>query len=174
MMNLNQKLSEHFTLREFVRSATADRLGIDNTPQMSHVARMCHLCQRVLEPLRRQYGRIVITSGYRCPELNRSVGGVASSQHQRGEAADIRIPDMFTGMQMFDFIRLHCDYDQLIFEHSPRTGGVWMHVSCRKEGNRRMSIKPNGERIPFRHVRKGETGRAVVGNSLHGCKYNCV
>ena len=141
MMNLNQKLSEHFTLREFVRSATAKRLGIDNTPQMAHVARLCNLCLRVLEPLRRQYGRIIITSGYRCTELNRAVGGVANSQHQRGEAADIHIPDMMTGMKMFNFIRQHCDYDQLIFERSPRTGSVWIHVSCRNEGNRRMAIE---------------------------------
>lgn len=135
--NLSQKLSEHFTLREFVRSATAERLHIDNTPGWEHVARLCHLCQRVLEPLRHRFGRIVITSGYRCPRLNRAVGGVSNSQHMRGEAADIRVVDMVVGMQMFNFIRECCDYDQLLFEHSPRTGGIWLHVSCRTAGNNR-------------------------------------
>lgn len=142
--DLNQKLSEHFTLREFVRSATAERLRIDNTPDWRHIARLCNLCQRVLEPLRHRFGRIVITSGYRCERLNRAVGGVPHSQHLLGEAADIRIVDMVVGMQMFNFIRACCDYDQLLFEHSPRTGGVWIHVSCRADGKNRHQAMVTG------------------------------
>ena len=146
--DLNQKLSEHFTLREFVRSATADRLRIDNTPDWRHIARLCNLCQRVLEPLRHRFGRIVITSGYRCERLNRAVGGVPHSQHLLGEAADIRIVDMVVGMQMFNFIRACCDYDQLLFEHSPRTGGVWIHVSCRAGGKNRHQAMVIGNPSP--------------------------
>ena len=140
-INLSQSLSEHFTLREFVRSAIAERLHIDNMPEWQHVARLCNLCQRVLEPLRHRFGRIIITSGYRCERLNRAVGGLPNSQHIRGEAADIRISDMVVGMQMFNFIRQCCDYDQLLFEHSPHTGGIWIHVSCKMEGqNRHQAI----------------------------------
>ena len=80
------QLSEHFTLSEFTKSITAERLGIDNKPGYEEVLAMRHLCREVLEPLRQHYGKpIRITSGYRCEELNSAVGGVRRSQHMLGE-----------------------------------------------------------------------------------------
>ena len=86
-------LTPHFSLWEMVRSGTAIRLGIDNRPQPEHIARMRALCENVLEPLRRRFGVIRITSGFRCPALNRVVHGVRHSQHLYGEAADIHVPN---------------------------------------------------------------------------------
>ena len=84
------KLTEHFTLEEFQRSAKAAELGIENRVPEGLVANLRHLCEEVLEPLREHFGEAVyVTSGYRCPQLNKAVGGVANSQHMRGEAADI-------------------------------------------------------------------------------------
>ena len=73
------RLTEHFTLGEFTRSITAERLGIRNEPDCEQIEAMRHLCQEVLEPLRQHYGQpIRITSGYRCPLLNEAVGAWAT------------------------------------------------------------------------------------------------
>ena len=84
------KLTEHFTLEEFERSATAARLHIDNRVPAELVPNLKRLCELVLEPLREHFQEAVyVTSGYRCPQLNNAVGGVHNSQHMRGEAVDI-------------------------------------------------------------------------------------
>ena len=83
-------LSTHFTLTELTRSATAQRLGMDNTPDAQTLNNLRALATNVLEPLRQLYGSpIRVTSGYRSPDLNAVVGGAPSSQHMRGQAADI-------------------------------------------------------------------------------------
>ena len=80
-------LSTHFTLGEFLRSGTAIKYGIDNTPQNAIIIiRLMMLCEQVLEPLRKNFGVITVTSGYRCPQLNLAVHGVPGSQHTLGEA----------------------------------------------------------------------------------------
>ena len=84
-----QHLTAHFCLEEFTQSATAAKHGICNEPPIDAISNLQNLCQQVLEPLREHYGRAIhISSGYRCKELNRRVGGVANSQHLKGEAAD--------------------------------------------------------------------------------------
>lgn len=131
------QLTEHFKLREFVISATAVRHGIDNTPPSDAVERLEALAHEVLEPLRRRFGAIRITSGYRSEHVNRLVGGAASSQHLRGEAADISIGSLEVGRKMYDFIRSRLDFDQLIFERRHKTGARWLHVSYRADGKNR-------------------------------------
>lgn len=93
------KLTDHFSLSEFTRSSTADRLHINNTIDLSVPSgqsvfkNLKNLCEQVLEPLREHFGiPVVICSGYRCPQLNKAVGGVPNSQHLKGEAADIVLP----------------------------------------------------------------------------------
>lgn len=126
---LSQPLSPHFRLGEFVRSATAVDLRIDNRPPAIAVEALRLLCEEVLEPLRRRFGCIRITSGYRCETLNRAVGGVANSQHLFGEAADIFVPNEETALKYIDFLRTHTPFDQLILE--PRDARIprWLHVS---------------------------------------------
>ena len=82
---------KHFKIEEFTYSITAQHLGIDNTPSGEAVKNLERLVSRVLDPLREAWGSpIIVTSGYRCPELNARVGGVKTSYHLRGMAADIR------------------------------------------------------------------------------------
>lgn len=123
------KLSKHFNLDEFVKSATAIRLGIDNTPDEKSLENIQLLVSNILEPLRVHYGRpIIITSGYRCPKLNKAVGGAASSQHATGQAVDIRsVSDSREdNKELFDMIReMNLPFDQLIDEF----GYDWIHVS---------------------------------------------
>ena len=129
MMNKQEQLSEHFSLWEMMRSGTAITQNIKNVPGESEIKALRALCQNVLEPLRRRYGAIIITSGYRCKPLNKAVGGTATSQHLRGEAADIYIPILEIGRKYFAFLRDHTPFDQLIWE--PRGSRVprWLHVS---------------------------------------------
>lgn len=129
-----QMLSEHFSLREFTASATADKYKIDNMPDAQAIRNMRLLCREVLEPLRRRFGPVYINSGYRCPLLNDLLHGVGNSQHLTGQAADIRLASRQMGQAYFDFILLHCCFDQLLFEHS-RFGRMWLHVSCVAERN---------------------------------------
>jgi uncharacterized protein YcbK (DUF882 family) len=88
------RLSTNFELEEFTCSQTAATLGIKNEPGAEETANLKSLCEKVLQPLRDKTGSTVrISSGYRCPALNKAVGGVESSQHVRGEAADITVDE---------------------------------------------------------------------------------
>ena len=151
------KLTENFTLEEFERSATAEKYHINNSVPPQYIPVLQQLCQQVLEPLRRFVGQpIVITSGYRCNQLNIKVGGAYASQHTLGEAADIQLPltsytawddnrkhtDLEVARRWFDFIERNTDFDQLILETS-NGKDFWIHVSCRKnrKKNRHQVIR---------------------------------
>ena len=140
MIERDEQLSKHFTLWEMMRSGTAVRMNIKNVPDEQEKAALRQLCEHVLEPLRCRYGAIIITSGYRCLRLNRAVGGVPTSQHMRGEAADIFIPNLEIARKYFDFIKNNTTFDQLIWE--PRGADVprWLHVSYTTRRPNRMQV----------------------------------
>ena len=121
--NCRMQLSRHFSLAEFLRSQTATRLGIDNTPGPDQIDNLTWLCVRVLQPLRDHFGPVTITSGYRCPALNARIGGSASSQHCHGEAADIVVPGTAALAVCRWIEQSGLPFDQLIHE------GNWTHVS---------------------------------------------
>ena len=130
---------KYFTIKELVRSDTARRLGIDNTPPASAVRALHELVDHVLDPLRKAWGGpIRVNSGYRCPELNKAVGGSPNSQHQRGEAADITVGSPARNRRLLTLIkRLNLPVDQCIDEKGCR----WIHVSHRAGHNRRLFMK---------------------------------
>ena len=135
------QLSNNFRLSEFTRSDTAKRLGIVNEcPSVEQVLNLAYLCHMVLQPLRDRFGPIRITSGYRCPELNRAVGGESNSQHMRGEAADIHLPSVERGKEYLTFLKTLPVFDQLIWEESK--GTCWIHVSAKRLAGNRREIKP--------------------------------
>ena len=131
---------KYFTIQELTISNTAQRKDIDNTPDQKAAAALTALVANVLDPLREAWGRpIVVNSGYRCPKLNRAVGGVARSQHTKGEAADIRTLSnrRWENEQLFKLIvQLKLPFDQLIDEH----GYSWIHVSYSEGKNRRQVL----------------------------------
>lgn len=131
---------KYFTIQELTISNTAERKGIDNTPDQKAAAALTALVANVLDPLREAWGKpIVVNSGYRCPKLNRAVGGVARSQHTKGEAADIRTLSnrRWENEQLFKLIvQLKLPFDQLIDEH----GYSWIHVSYAEGRNRRQVL----------------------------------
>lgn len=134
------QLTEHFMLNEFVRSETAENKHIDNTPSQEVVDNLRALCRNVLEPARVAYGEpIYITSGYRCHALNKAVGGKPTSQHLRGEAADLQVKGVRNLRRLYNAIKEHGVFDQLLYETN-QVGAKWIHVSHTSYGNRRQAI----------------------------------
>lgn len=133
----NIPTSEHFTLEELCRSQVAVCLGIDNEPKREDIiANLKRLAFHTLEAVRilNDNKPITITSGYRCKELNKAVGGVATSQHQNGCAADFVVGSAAENRILFDKIKSSSSvpFDQLILE--PKAG--WIHISYVEGGNR--------------------------------------
>lgn len=135
------QISKNFTLEELRDSPTAKKLGIINAPGVGEVCAMCALVHQVLQPLRDAMGEpIKIGSGYRCTKLNKAVGGVGNSQHTRGQAADLCIDgDLTKGKRWFEWIKAHCQFDQLIWEHNAK-GSYWVHVSYCADGRNRRQV----------------------------------
>ena len=122
-------------------STTAKARGIDNTPGTREIVNLTLLCTHVLDPLRAANGPITINSGFRCPSLNSLVGGVSNSQHVTGQAADISIKgDIAYGKKLFNWIKTHVEFDQLIWEHN-KQGTYWIHVSYNLDGNRKQAFE---------------------------------
>lgn len=125
------QLSQHFRLHEFTKSQTATRNDIDNTPSDKEVKALKALCENVLEKIRAEFGPIRISSGFRSKELNKAIGGSNTSQHSKGEAADIEVANV-SNQVLAEWIAANCNFDQLILEfHVPQEGASsgWVHVS---------------------------------------------
>lgn len=120
---------KYFTIKELIKSETAVRHGVNNTPDKKSQQNLEKLIENVLDPLREVYGKpIIVTSGYRCEKLNRILGGAKTSQHQTGEAVDIRSVEDTPeeNKKIFDLIQqLNLPFDQLINEYNYD----WIHVS---------------------------------------------
>jgi zinc D-Ala-D-Ala carboxypeptidase len=138
------QLSPHFTLEELTKSQTATRRGIRNVPNQLQIETLKWLCVTVLEPIRERFGKPVrISSGFRAPRLNLAIGGSSTSQHCKGEAADIEV-DGAPNRDVAEFIRDTLVFDQVILEgakaNDPKAG--WVHVSYRVRGpNRKQVLK---------------------------------
>ena len=137
-------ISKHISYREGVYSITATRLGIDNTPNDEQLDNMELVAEEVFEPLRVYVGGpIKINSFFRCPELNKAIGGSSKSQHCKGQAIDI--DDTFgrmTNAEMYHFIKEHLDFDQIIWEFGDDDNPDCVHVSYESpEKNRNRCLK---------------------------------
>jgi zinc D-Ala-D-Ala carboxypeptidase len=137
------QLSEHFSYAELTKSTTAARKGISNAPSKEHAANLVTLCNEVLEPLRKLYGRpIRISSGYRSTALNKAVGGSASSHHCFGMAVDIDQGSAAENMRIFNLLKAYGSYTQLIFEFGTLEDGPdWVHVSFDIEDLKRQTLR---------------------------------
>lgn len=129
---------KYFTIEELTRSDKAEEHGIDNAPTKEAREKLVALVDNVLDPLREMYGKpITVNSGYRCPQLNAVVGGAKTSQHMRGEAADITAGSKTENKKLFKLIRERLTFDQLINE----SDYSWVHVSyVSPEKNRKQTL----------------------------------
>ena len=148
---MSDRISEHVSLKEGIKSHTATRLSIDNTPRDLDLINMKTIAEKVFEPLRKFVGGpIAINSFYRSPKLNSAIGGSTSSQHCIGCAIDI--DDNYgykTNEEMYHYIQENLDYDQMIWEFGDLDNPDWVHVSYISEDvNRRRCLrayKKNGK-----------------------------
>ena len=135
------RLSKNFALSEMVKSATAERLNVDNSPSDIHLVNLTHLAIHILQPVRDEFGVITINSGYRSPALNAKVGGAKTSQHCNGQAADF---ESFStpNPDLAKWIANNLEFDQLILEFydgiNPNSG--WVHCSYNLMGNRKKIL----------------------------------
>lgn len=138
------QISKHLSLAEVSRSETAKRRGINNTPSGEHLENFKKLAENIFEPIREHFGvPIHISSGYRSKELNKAIGGASSSQHCSGEAIDIDMDGSAGGVSnkdVFDYIKAHLNFDQLIWEFGTDGNPDWVHVSYESTGKQRKQI----------------------------------
>lgn len=131
-------MGKYFSIAELTKSDTATKKKINNQPTKQIETNLNQLVDNILDPLREAYGEpIIVSSGYRCPELNKAVGGATSSQHTLGQAADIHTKSNTKedNKKLFDLIKdLKLPYDQLINEY----GYKWVHVSYSSRNRRQI------------------------------------
>lgn len=146
------KLTENFTLSEMIKSETALRHNLDNTPGDAEIANLKRLAEQVLQPVRDHYKTgVKVNSGFRHPNVNAAVGGSKTSDHCQGQAADIEIPGV-ANADLAQWIVSNLDFTQVILEFY--TPGVpdsgWVHVSY-VEGNLKKQVltamKENGKTV---------------------------
>ena len=125
------QLTNNFSLAEMVKSETALRHDMDNTPGEAEIENLKRLAEKVLQPVRDHYGKgVKVNSGFRHPEVNAKVGGSKTSDHCKGQAADIEIPGI-ANADLAEWITKNLDFTQVILEFY--TPGIpdsgWVHVS---------------------------------------------
>lgn len=124
------QISKNFRLSEMLVTST----GIANTPSDKEIENMKTLAVKILQPLREYMNRpVIVTSGYRSYEVNKAVKGSKTSQHMKGEAADISAGNRTLNKKMYEFIRDNLEFDQLINEYNYQ----WVHVSYTTEHTNR-------------------------------------
>jgi len=152
-----KNLSPNFTYASMIRSNAADRLKLDNTPDSNSLKNLIELCKTILEPIRKAVddNPITVSSGYRSPRVNTAIGGVTTSAHCHGLAADITCP-RFGEPKVFaqfvaNFLKENkIPFDQVIYEHIGNA--KWVHVGLRH---------PNGKQ-------RGQVLTIKGGNTLVG------
>ena len=140
------KLTSNFSLSELTKSQTAERHGISNMPTEEHIENLKLLCENVLQPVRDEFGPVMISSGYRSENLSEKIGSSRKSQHCRGQAADFECHG-HDNMEVFNWIVDNTEFDQGILEFykegEPTSG--WIHCSYSSENNRNQWLKARRE-----------------------------
>ena len=147
------QITQHLNLAELTRSETAKRKGISNIPTPEHLENLKNLAINIFEPIRRYFDTpIHVSSGYRSVDLNKAIGGagkivdgkyIPTSQHCLGEAIDIDMDGSNNGItnkHVFDYIKQHLNFDQLIWEFGTKDNPDWVHVSYKTKGSQRKQV----------------------------------
>jgi len=137
---MSTEISKYISYNEVVRSNTALRKNIDNTPNAEQLCRIKILCRKVFDPLREWVGGPVkVNSLFRSKKLNAAIGGSSSSQHMANKGAAIDIDDIYkhkTNLEMFHYIKDNLEFDQLIAEFPKNGQPRWLHISYNEGANR--------------------------------------
>jgi uncharacterized protein YcbK (DUF882 family) len=129
---------KYFTIKELTKSSTAEAKGIDNTPTPEVERNLTALVENVLDGVREIYGKpITVNSGYRCTELNKAVGGSATSDHVKGMAVDLTGGNKIENERLFNIIKHNFHFSQLIDEKN----FSWIHVSYNPNNLKNQTLK---------------------------------
>ena len=127
----------NFTMSELIHSDTAVKNNINNMPDINSLDCMLNLIVYCLQPIRDKLGKpMIITSGYRCAEVNKLVGGVSNSQHTKGQAADFTVSGETVEGIIFKIVTSGIEYDEIINEYDK-----WVHISFVKGNNRKETLR---------------------------------
>ena len=170
MRNINDYIlmpngtASNFKYNEFIKSVTALRKGIKNVPGEKQWKSIEKLVIFILQPLRTRFGRVRITSGFRSPELCEAVGSSKSSNHTRGEAADIEpLAKNVTLMDILKYTSKNLPHRELIAEYFP---DGWVHVAYREGANTEtLKLKDenhNYERVDLKYIVELYTRPSIV------------
>jgi Peptidase M15 len=149
MTNLKMNLTKNFQLWEFVVSTTADRNGLDNTPNAQEIQHLKKLCETILQPARDALGPLKISSGFRSEELNDFVGGANNSDHRLGFAADV-IPVNVGTRKLAEWVVKNCPkFDQVILEFGTLENPNWIHLSAATRERKQIltAMRENGSTV---------------------------
>ena len=157
------KLSKNFSLDELIRSNTAERRGIDNSPTADHIHNLAALCENILQPLRdRVKHSIRVTSGYRSERLNTAIGGASrdgkpSSEHCYGKAADIKLVidgENRSEILYLAILEMGIPFRQMIWEFGTEETPSWVHISFNKDDNKRQTLRAykEGTRTKYANI----------------------
>lgn len=151
-----EKISEHISYKEAIKSNTATKLGIDNTPNKIQLNNMVELAENVFEPLRNHFNKpINVSIFFRCQLLNNAIKGAKNSQHiaLNGAAIDLdndSMPkDWPTNKEIFYYIKDNLEFDQLIWEGGDDGNPGWIHVSYNKGKNRKEILKYKNNKYEY-------------------------
>jgi zinc D-Ala-D-Ala carboxypeptidase len=123
-----------FTINELTKTSKP----YPNVPNEEQIKNLTNLIEKILDPIREELGSpITVSSGFRSWKVNKAVGGVDSSQHTKGEAADLVCNN---NAKLFELIQKHGIYDQLIWEYGTDRCPAWVHVSLKRIGTNRKQI----------------------------------
>jgi hypothetical protein len=149
------KLTTNFSLAELTASQVAARKGIPNNPTAGQIENLKKLCESILQPIRNHYDSpVIISSGFRTPELCILINSSINSQHAKGQAADLQVIGV-DNKALAKYIKENLDFDQLILEFYKESEGPhsgWVHVSYEGKGNRKESLQA---------TRSEKTGKTV-------------
>ena len=137
------KLTTNFSLAELTASQVAARKGIPNNPTAGQIENLKKLCESILQPIRNHYDSpVIISSGFRTPELCILINSSINSQHAKGQAADLQVIGV-DNKALAKYIKENLDFDQLILEFYKESEGPhsgWVHVSYVGKENRKESL----------------------------------
>ena len=134
-------LSNNFSIKELIKSQTAERRDINNNPGADEIHNMKILAEKILQPVRDHYKiPFTVSSGYRCPELSIIIGSSKKSQHCKGQAADFEVPGI-SNWDLCHYIKDNLEYDQLILECFTGGNSGWVHCS--------IADDPRGKLLTF-------------------------
>jgi len=139
------KLSKNLSLDEVIKSNTAIRRGIDNTPTEEHIKNLKYIAEKIFQPIREHFGvPIYISSGYRSQALNEAIGGSSRSFHSHGMALDLDQDGKNKGVSnadVFYYIKNNLPFTELIWEFGNETNPNWVHVAIAPGRENEKNIK---------------------------------